>query len=159
MGVGRGVLKISAGKGCFLSLEWEKTNFTTFGSPFGKKILEKCPSAPPPLEKSFRRPWLDFDLFAAIKRVVQCCCCYRPRCSGRWRQQPLRRCREKRQISFNCLQSNLRRKSFVLEDVHWNWTARGEAGDREKEKQKRSGDENEMGRGKNESFIWIIESW
>jgi len=48
MGVGRGVLKISAGKGCFLSFEWEKTNFTTFGSPFGKKILEKCPSAPPP---------------------------------------------------------------------------------------------------------------
>jgi len=33
-------------KGCFLSFEWEKTNFTTFGPP--GKILEKSPGAPPP---------------------------------------------------------------------------------------------------------------
>jgi len=42
MGVGRGgarapwVLKISAKKGCFLSFEWEKTNFTTFAPPLEK---------------------------------------------------------------------------------------------------------------------------
>jgi len=27
------ILKISAKKGCFLSFEWEKTNFTAFGPP------------------------------------------------------------------------------------------------------------------------------
>jgi len=32
-------------KGCFLSFEWEKTNFTTFGPPV--KILEKSPGVPP----------------------------------------------------------------------------------------------------------------
>jgi len=58
MGVGRGapwILKISAKKCCFLSFEWEKTNFTTFG-PSGK-VLEKWPAGAP-LKKSFRHPWL-----------------------------------------------------------------------------------------------------
>jgi len=44
MGVGRGageaihpwILKISANKVCFLSFEWEKSNFTTFGHPLEK---------------------------------------------------------------------------------------------------------------------------
>jgi len=35
MGVGRGasewIFELSAKKGCFLSFEWEKTNFTSFG--------------------------------------------------------------------------------------------------------------------------------
>ena len=39
------ISKISAKKGCFLSFEWEKTNFTTFGPP--RKILEKPLMAPP----------------------------------------------------------------------------------------------------------------
>jgi len=41
-----------AKKGCFLSFEWEKTNFTTFVP------LEKFWKNPlvPPLEKSFRHP-------------------------------------------------------------------------------------------------------
>jgi len=50
MGIGRGgrrdlapwILTFSAKKGCFLSFEWEKTNFTTFTPP--RKILEKSPS-------------------------------------------------------------------------------------------------------------------
>ena len=41
--------------GCFLSFEWEKTNFTTFGPPPGK-ILEKSPGGPP-WKKYFRRPY------------------------------------------------------------------------------------------------------
>ena len=45
------ILKFSAKKGCFLSFEREKSNFTTFGPP--GKILEKSPSAPP-WKKSFR---------------------------------------------------------------------------------------------------------
>jgi len=61
MGVGRGsrgalapswILKISAKKGCFLSFEWDKINFTTFSPP--RKILEKSPNTP--WKKSFRRP-------------------------------------------------------------------------------------------------------
>ena len=39
-------LKISAKKGCFLSFEWQKTNFTTFGQHL-KNIL-KNPLGPPP---------------------------------------------------------------------------------------------------------------
>jgi len=50
---GHWIWKISA-KGCFLSFEWEKTNFTTFGLPL-EKILEKSPSAST-LEKFFQRP-------------------------------------------------------------------------------------------------------
>jgi len=38
-------LKILAKKDCFLSLEWEKTNFTTFA--LSRNILEKSPSASP----------------------------------------------------------------------------------------------------------------
>jgi len=41
-------------KGCFLSFEWEKTNFTTFGPP-AIKILEKS-SADPPLGKILPTP-------------------------------------------------------------------------------------------------------
>jgi len=36
------IWKISAKKGCFLSFEWEKTNFAIVGPP--RKILEKSPS-------------------------------------------------------------------------------------------------------------------
>jgi len=41
MGVGRGALppldfEIISKKGCFLSFEWEKSNFTMFGFPPGK---------------------------------------------------------------------------------------------------------------------------
>jgi len=39
------ILKISAKKVCFLSFEWEKTNFTTF-EPTGK-FFEKSPGGPP----------------------------------------------------------------------------------------------------------------
>jgi len=46
MGVGRGalppwILKVSAKKVFFLSFEWEKSNFTTFGHPW--KNLGKIP--------------------------------------------------------------------------------------------------------------------
>ena len=47
--------EIFSKKRYFLSFEWEISNFTTFGPPLEKQ--EKCPSGPP-LEKSFRRPWL-----------------------------------------------------------------------------------------------------
>jgi len=40
--------EISIKKGCFLSFEWEKSNFTTFGSPMEK--FRKNPLVPP-LEK------------------------------------------------------------------------------------------------------------
>jgi len=52
MGVGRWgrghpwILKISAKKGCFLSFEWEKTNFTTFSPPRKILPLEKILPAP-----------------------------------------------------------------------------------------------------------------
>ena len=49
MGVGEGggwILKISAKNGCFLSFEWEKSNFTTFGPPYKK--FWKTPSSPLP---------------------------------------------------------------------------------------------------------------
>jgi len=39
------ILKTLAKKGCFLSFEWEKDKFTTFGHP--EKNLEKNPSAAP----------------------------------------------------------------------------------------------------------------
>jgi len=39
------ILKFIAKKSCFLSFEWEKTNFITFGPP--GKILKKSPSSPP----------------------------------------------------------------------------------------------------------------
>jgi len=42
-----------ANKGCFLTFEWEKTNFTTFGPP--RKFLEKS-SRGTLWQKSFRRP-------------------------------------------------------------------------------------------------------
>jgi len=45
--------EIFSKKGCFLSFECEKLNFTTFGST--GKIEEKSPCGPR-LEKSFRRP-------------------------------------------------------------------------------------------------------
>jgi len=59
MGVGKGGrvprplldFEIFNKKGCFLSFEWKKTNFSTFGTP--RNILEKDPSGPP--GKSFRR--------------------------------------------------------------------------------------------------------
>jgi len=58
MGVGRGGrglgpldLKISTKKGCFLSLEWEKTNFTTSGYPLEK--FWKNPLVPPLKKKTF----------------------------------------------------------------------------------------------------------
>jgi len=41
-------------KGCFLSFDWEKSNFTTFGS-LPRKILKKSPSATP-LEKIPQTP-------------------------------------------------------------------------------------------------------
>jgi len=34
-------------KGCFLSFDWEKSNFTTFGS-LPRKILKKIPQCHPP---------------------------------------------------------------------------------------------------------------
>jgi len=43
------ILKISTKKGCFLSVEWEKTNFTTFGS---LKNFGKITSCPPPFGKN-----------------------------------------------------------------------------------------------------------
>ena len=57
MGVGRGALappdfESFSKKGCSLSFEWEKTNFTTFGPPW--KNLEK--SVVPPLEKILPNP-------------------------------------------------------------------------------------------------------
>jgi len=63
MGVGKGGkeakapldLKNFRKKGCFLSVEWEKTNFTIFGPPWKK--FGKNPCAPPPWKKSFPRPW------------------------------------------------------------------------------------------------------
>jgi len=39
------ILKFSAKKGCFLSFEWEKSNFYHFWTP--GKIWEKPPSCPP----------------------------------------------------------------------------------------------------------------
>jgi len=64
MGVGRGWgsreprptldFDNSSKKGCFLNLDCEKPNFTTFGPP--GKILEKYPSPPLPWKKSFRSP-------------------------------------------------------------------------------------------------------
>jgi len=51
MGVGRGavgakappwILKFSAKKGCFISFEWEKTNFTTFGPTWKKSFRRPC---------------------------------------------------------------------------------------------------------------------
>jgi len=47
------ILKFSAKKGCFLSFEWEKSNFTTFGSPL--KNLGKIHEWPP-LEKILPTP-------------------------------------------------------------------------------------------------------
>jgi len=47
------ILKILAKKGCFLSFEWEKTNFTTFASPW--KNFGKIPWCPP-LEKFLPTP-------------------------------------------------------------------------------------------------------
>jgi len=44
-------LKFLAKKGCFLRFEWEKINFTAFGTP-GKNSLVS------PWKKSFRRPCL-----------------------------------------------------------------------------------------------------
>ena len=60
MGVGGGalhpwILKFSATKGYFLSFEREKLNFSTFGPPLEKFWKN---SLMPPLEKSFRRPWV-----------------------------------------------------------------------------------------------------
>ena len=47
MGVGRGQeFEKFCKKGCFLSFEWQKTNFTTFGRPL-EKLLEKSTSGPP----------------------------------------------------------------------------------------------------------------
>ena len=37
------ILKISAKKGCFLSFEWDKPNFTTLLPPHPRKILENLP--------------------------------------------------------------------------------------------------------------------
>ena len=45
---------------CFLSFEWEKTNFTTFDLPL--ENFWKNPLVPPPLEKSFRRPCRHINL-------------------------------------------------------------------------------------------------
>jgi len=47
------ILNYLANKGCFLSLEWEKTNFTTF-DPIGKNL--ENPLVAPSWNKSFRRP-------------------------------------------------------------------------------------------------------
>jgi len=59
MGVGRGagghapsVFENFSKKGCFLSFDWEKLNFTPSGPP--RKTLEKSPSAP--LEKILPTP-------------------------------------------------------------------------------------------------------
>jgi len=65
-------LKISAKKGCFLSFEWEKANFTTFDPP--RKILEKSPNSPP-WKKSFRRPclfcWRSVSKLKLIKKYLR----------------------------------------------------------------------------------------
>jgi len=45
--------EIFSKKGCFLSFEWEKTNFTTFGHSLDK--IWKNPLVAPPWKKSFRR--------------------------------------------------------------------------------------------------------
>jgi len=45
--------EIFSKKGISFGFEWEKTNFTTFGSPW--KVFVKLPWCPPK-EKSFRRP-------------------------------------------------------------------------------------------------------
>jgi len=46
------ILKFSAKRGCFLSFEWAKPNFITFGPPLEK--FWKNPQVPP-WKKSFRR--------------------------------------------------------------------------------------------------------
>ena len=63
------ILKISAKKGCFLSFEREKTNFTNFGSP--RKTLEKS-SSTSPWEKSFRRPCLPLSA-VTVSHYLQTC--------------------------------------------------------------------------------------
>jgi len=62
---------------CFLSFEWEKTNFTTFEPPLKK--FWKHPLAPlPPLEKSFRRPCLWAESYETANLSLFCsgCCAY-----------------------------------------------------------------------------------
>ena len=68
MGVGKGGkeakapldLKNFRKKGCFLSVEWEKTNFTIFGPPWKK--FGKNPCAPP-LEKILPTPMVLLCIF------------------------------------------------------------------------------------------------
>jgi len=66
MGVGRGAgglgptldFELFSKKSCFLSFEWEKSNFATFEplEKFWKNTL-----VAPPCKKSFRRPWKGLD--------------------------------------------------------------------------------------------------
>ena len=61
------ILTFSEKKGCFLSFEWEKSNFTTFGHPLDK--FRKKPLVAAPWKKSFRRPCLQWgfqDVFEAL---------------------------------------------------------------------------------------------
>jgi len=78
MGVGRGaavalalpwILKFSAKEGCFLSFEWEKSNFTTFGHPLEK--FRKNPLLPSPLEKILPTPMILLGVLTSLS-VVSC---------------------------------------------------------------------------------------
>ena len=76
MGVGRGpwppgFWKFSK-KGCFLSFEWEKTNFTAFGP--SRKILEKFPSGPSGKNSSDSHVWvltLCRSLFSTVWSITK----------------------------------------------------------------------------------------
>ena len=63
--------EISEKIGCFLSFEWEKSNFTTFGHPLEK--FRKSPLMPPPLENSDAyEPYAYFHKPAYITRHAVC---------------------------------------------------------------------------------------